>query len=44
MPQYRQVAGPGSGSRWVGEQGKWGGEMGKEFSQGKTGKRITFEM
>ena len=40
MPQYRGMPGPGSGSGWVGEQGK--GDRG--FSEGKPGKGITFEM
>jgi hypothetical protein len=40
MPQYRGLPGPGSG--WVGEQGEFGGDRG--FSEGKLGKRITFEM
>jgi hypothetical protein len=42
MPQYRGMPGPGSGSGWVGEQGE-GGED-REFSKGKLGKGITFEM
>jgi hypothetical protein len=33
---------PGSGSGWVGEQGKRGG--GRKFSEGKLGKDITFIM
>ena len=41
MPQYRGIPGPGSRSGWVGEQGA-GGDRG--FSEGKLGKRITFEM
>jgi hypothetical protein len=32
----------GSGSEWVGEQGKGGGDRG--FSEGKLEKGITFEM
>jgi hypothetical protein len=40
MPQYRGMPGPGSRSGWVGEQG---GED-REFSEGKLGKGITFEM
>jgi hypothetical protein len=39
MPKYRGIPGPGMG---VGRLGKWGGD--KEFSEGKPGKRITFEM
>ena len=42
MPQCREMPGPGSGSRWVGEQG--GGEGNMEFSEGKQGKGITCEM
>jgi hypothetical protein len=42
MPQYRGMPGPGSRSRWVGEQGEWGEDRG--FSEGKTGKGMTFEM
>jgi hypothetical protein len=42
MPQYRGMPEPGSGSRWVGEQGEVGGD--REFSEGKPGKGITFEM
>jgi hypothetical protein len=42
MPQFVRRPGPGSCSRWVGEQGE-GGEDGG-FSQGKLGKAITFEM
>ena len=42
MPQSRGMPGPGSGSGWVGEQGE-GGED-REFSKGKLGKGITFEM
>jgi hypothetical protein len=36
------MSGPGSGSEWVGEQGKWGGYKG--FLERKLGKGITFEM
>jgi hypothetical protein len=36
------MPGPGSRSGWVGEQGK-GGWV-REFSKGKSGKGITFEM
>jgi hypothetical protein len=42
MLQYRGMAGPGSRSGWVGEQGK--GRRDREFSEGKLGKGITFEM
>jgi hypothetical protein len=37
---------PGIGSRsgWVGEQGEWGGDRGRVFSEGKPGKGITLEM
>jgi hypothetical protein len=42
MPQYREMPGPGSGSGWVGEQGKEGGN--RRFSEGKLEKGITFEM
>jgi hypothetical protein len=42
MPQYRGMPGPGSGSRWVREQGE--GREDRGFSEGKLGKRITFEM
>jgi hypothetical protein len=36
------MPGPGSESRWVGEQGKGGGYRG--FSEGKHGKGIIFEI
>jgi hypothetical protein len=36
------MPGPGSWSRWIGEQGKLGGDRG--FSEGKPGKGITFEI
>jgi hypothetical protein len=39
MPQYREVPGPGSRSGWIGEGGS-----DREFSEGKIGKGITFEM
>jgi hypothetical protein len=42
MPHCRGMPGPGSGSEWIGEQGKWGGH--RVFSEGKSGKGITFEM
>ena len=41
MPQYRGTPGPGSGSGWVGEQGR-GGYRG--LSEKKLGKGIAFEM
>jgi hypothetical protein len=36
------MAVPGSGSEWVGEQGE--GREDRGFSEGKLGKKITFEM
>jgi hypothetical protein len=42
MPQYRGMPGPGSRSRWVGEQREEGGYRG--FSERKLGKEIAFEM
>jgi hypothetical protein len=36
------MPGPGSMSRWVGEQGQWRGDRG--FLEGKPGKGIMFEM
>jgi hypothetical protein len=42
MSKNRGVPGPGSRSGWVGEQGEVGGE--REFSEGKLGKDVTFEM
>jgi hypothetical protein len=42
MPQERGMPGPGSRSRWVGEEGEGRGERG--FLEGKLGKGITFEM
>jgi hypothetical protein len=42
MPQYREMPGPGSGSRWVGEQGEEEGDRG--FLERKLEKEITFEM
>ena len=42
MPQGRGMPGPVSGSRWVGEKGDGGRDRG--FSEGKLGKKITFEM
>ena len=41
-PQCRGMLGQGSRSGWVGEQGEEGGD--REFSEGKQGKGITFEM
>jgi hypothetical protein len=38
MPQYRGMPGPGSRSRWAGEQ-REGGED-RVFSEGKLGKEI----
>jgi hypothetical protein len=37
------MPGQGSWSGWVGEQGEGGGEY-RGFSEGKSGKGITFEM
>ena len=42
MPQCRGMAGPGSRSGWVGEQGEGGEDRG--LLEGKIGKGITFEM
>jgi hypothetical protein len=42
MPQYRGMPGQGSRSGWVIVQGEGEGE--RSFSEGKLGKRITFEM
>jgi hypothetical protein len=42
MPQCGGMPGPECGSGWVGEQGE--GMEGGCFSEGKPGKRITFEM
>jgi hypothetical protein len=42
MPQYRGMPGPGSGSGWAGDQEE--GEGLRDFSEGKLGKGITFEM
>jgi hypothetical protein len=36
IPQYRGMPGPGSGSRWVGEQGE--GEGDRRFLEGETRK------
>jgi hypothetical protein len=44
MPQCREMPGQGSGSVWVGKQGKGGGEWDREFLEGKQEKGITFEM
>jgi hypothetical protein len=42
MPQYRGMPGPGSEIGCVGEQEGGGGY--REFSEGKPGKEIIFEM
>jgi hypothetical protein len=42
MPIYRGIPGPGSKSRWVGEQGE--GRRDRGFLEGKLGKGITFEI
>jgi hypothetical protein len=42
MPQCRGIPGLGSKSGWVGEQGQ--DEEDRDFSEGKQGKGITFEM
>jgi hypothetical protein len=42
MLQCREMPGQGSRSWWVCEQGE--GEWDRGFSEGKTGKGITFEM
>jgi hypothetical protein len=42
MPQYREMAGPGSRSRRVKEQGE--GRGGRGFSGRKIRKEITFDM
>jgi hypothetical protein len=42
MPQYRGRPGPGSRSGWVGEWERGGRH--REFSEGKLGKGVTFEM
>ena len=42
VPQYRGMSEPGSKSGWVGEKGEGGEDKG--FSEGKLGKRITFEI
>jgi hypothetical protein len=47
MLQCRGIPGPGSWSRWVGEQGEGGSEEGgtdREFSEGKQAMGITFEI
>jgi hypothetical protein len=45
MPQYRGLPGPESRSGWVGEcVCVGGGGEDREFSEGKLGKGITFEM
>jgi hypothetical protein len=40
MSQCREMPGPGSRSRWIGEHREGGGNRG--FSEGKLGKRIAF--
>ena len=42
MPQYRGIQGPGSRSRWVGDQRE--GRRDRRFLEGKPGKGLTFEM
>jgi hypothetical protein len=42
MPHCGGMPGQGNGSVWVGEQGQTGWDKG--FSEGKSGKGITFEM
>jgi hypothetical protein len=42
MSQYRRMPGPGSRSRWFGEQEE--GRVEREFLERKPGKGITFEM
>jgi hypothetical protein len=42
MPQYRGLPGSGRGSGWVVSRGR--GEGIGDFSEGKLGKGITFEM
>jgi hypothetical protein len=44
MPQCRGMPGQGSENEWVAEQGKWGGNKERWFSEGKSGKEIIFEM
>jgi hypothetical protein len=44
MPQSKGMLGSESWSGWVGEQEERGGDRGREFSEGKPGKRITFKM
>ena len=44
MPQCRGIPGPGSRSGWVGEQGEGERKWGREFSEGKPGMGITFEI
>jgi hypothetical protein len=43
ISQYRGMQRPGRECGWVGEK-RGRGEMGRGFSEGKQGKRITFEM
>jgi hypothetical protein len=42
MPQYRGLSGPGMGEGGLGSRGKSGRD--REFSEGKLGKGIIFEM
>jgi hypothetical protein len=42
MPQYRGMPGPGSKSRWVGDQGE--GERDSGGFRGESRKGVTFEM
>jgi hypothetical protein len=42
MTKYRGMPGPGSGSRWVGEQ--WEGREDRGFLERKPGKGIAFGM
>jgi hypothetical protein len=42
MPQYSEMPGPRSRNGWIGDEGE--GERNRGFSEGKPGKRITFEI
>jgi hypothetical protein len=42
MPQYKRMPGPGMGVGGLGSRGR--GEKIRDFSEGKQGKGITFEM
>jgi hypothetical protein len=44
MPQCSGIPGQGSWSGWVGEQWEGEGSKEREFSKGKPGMGITFEM